>query len=98
MNSFPVSSTDIQNQYKEIIERVRQTQSRAILMNRNEPQAVIISLEEAERFDELRRRNSGQALLDLAHEVREILKDEHLPSDLAARHDYYLWEEETPST
>jgi len=31
--------------------------------------------------------------LDWAHEMRELLKGEKLPSDLSTRHDYYLWEE-----
>jgi hypothetical protein len=46
----------------------------------------------------IRRRNSAKALLDLAKEAHALLKDEHLPSDLSTRHDYYLWEEEPDHT
>lgn len=35
--------------------------------------------------------NSAQALLELAEEVRELLKGEKLPSDLSENHDYYTW-------
>jgi AbrB family looped-hinge helix DNA binding protein len=38
--------------------------------------------------------SSAQALLNLAREVRELLKEEPLPSDLSVRHDCYLWEED----
>jgi prevent-host-death family protein len=95
MQTFSVSSSDFQKRYKQVVERVKQTNQRAVLMSRDKPQAVIISLEEAQQLDEFRRRNSGRAALAFAKEVRELLKDEHLPPDLSTRHDYYLWEEET---
>ena len=94
MNTFPVSSSDIQKRYKDIVERVKRTKQRAVLMSRDEPQAVIISLEEAQQLDELRRRNSAKHLLAWVKEVQEMLKDEKLPADLSTRHNYYLWEEE----
>jgi prevent-host-death family protein len=97
MNSFAVSSRDIQRQYADIIQRVRQTKQPAILMSKKEAQAVIVSLEDYEQLQELRRRNSAKNLIAWAQEVRELLKGETLPSDLAARHDYYLWEEATPT-
>jgi hypothetical protein len=64
-------------------------------MNQKEPQAAIVSLEDLEKLQELRRRNSAKVLLDLAQEVHTLLKDEKLPQDLSERHDYYLWEEDT---
>jgi prevent-host-death family protein len=95
MHTFPVSSSDIQKRYREVVERVKQTKQRAVLMSRNQPQAVIVSLEDLHKLEDMRRRNSGREALAFAKEVRELLKDEKLPSDLSTRHDYYLWEEET---
>jgi prevent-host-death family protein len=94
MQTFSVSSSDIQKHYRQVLERVKQTKQRAVLTHKNEPQAVIISLEEAQQLDDLRRRNSGKNLLAWAKDVRELLKDEKLPADLSTRHDYYLWEED----
>lgn len=94
MNTFPVSSSDIQKKYKDVVARVKQTRQPAMLMNKNEPQAVIISLEDYETLQEVRRRNSAKNLLAWAREVRELLKNEQLPRDLSTRHDYYLWEED----
>ena len=95
MNTFSVSSSDIQKRYKEIVERVRETRQPALLMNNKEPQAAIVSLEDLTELQEVRRRNSAKNLLTWAAEVQELLKDEQLPSDLSSRHDYYLWEEGT---
>ena len=95
MNTFAVSARDFQRSYKDIVERVKQTGQPAILMSQKEPQAAIVSLEDLDKLKEARRRNSAKALLELAQEVRGLLKDESLPSDLAQRHDYYLWEEKS---
>lgn len=98
MNTFAVSSSDFQKQYKTVVERVKQTKQPALLTSKNEPQAVLISLEDFAKLQDLRRRNSAKNLLAWAKDVQELLKDEHLPSDLSARHDYYLWEEDPVTT
>ena len=98
MNTFTVSSRDIQRNYRDIVTKVKQTKQPAILMSQKEPQAAIISLDDLEELRQLRRRNSAKNLLAWVEEVRELLKDETLPSDLAARHDYYLWEEENTTS
>lgn len=95
MDTFAVSSSDFQKRYKTVVERVKQTKQPAVLMNKNEPQAVLVSLEDYSKLQEMRRRNSAKNLLALAQEVSELLKNEKLPSDLSTRHDYYLWEEGT---
>lgn len=95
MNSFAVSSRDIQRRYADIIEQVKQTKQSAILMSKKEAQAVIVSVEDYEQLQELRRRNSAKNLIAWAQDVRALLQDESLPSDLAARHDDYLWGEDT---
>jgi prevent-host-death family protein len=92
MNTFAVSARDIQRNYRDILERVKQTGQSAILMSQKEPQAAIVSLEDLEKLTEARRKNSAKALLELAQDVRGLLKDETLPADLAQRHDDYLWE------
>lgn len=97
MNTFSVSASDIQKNYKDVLERVKNTRQPALLMSQKEPQAVIVSLEDFAKLQEWRRKNSAQNLLDWAKEVQELLKDEKLPADLASRHDYYLWEEESAS-
>ena len=93
MNTFAVSARDIQRSYKQVVERVRQKKEAAVLMRQREAQAVIVSIEDFQELQEMRKKNSAQNLLDWAHEMRELLKGEKLPSDLSTRHDYYLWEE-----
>jgi len=95
MNTFTVSARDIHRNYKDIVERVKLTRQPAILMSQKEPQAALVSLEDLEELKEARRKNSARALLELAQEAREVLKNENLPSDLSQRHNYYLWEEES---
>jgi prevent-host-death family protein len=93
MNTFAVSARDIHRNYKSVVDRVRQTRHAAVLMSQKEAQAVIVSVEDFQELQEMRKKNSAQNLLDWAHEVREMVKGEKLPADLATRHDYYLWEE-----
>src|SRR5882724_1518836 len=95
MYTSTISTRDIQRNYKEIFEQVKQTKRPTVVMNQKEPQVAIVSLDDLDELQKLRRRNSARALLELAAEVHTLLKDEKLPADLSARHDYYLWEEET---
>jgi hypothetical protein len=50
---------------------------------------VIVSLEDFEKLQNLRYKNSAKTLLDTALTVRNLLKDEMLPADLSERHDFY---------
>src|SRR5947207_9871981 len=97
MNTSTISTRDIQRHYKEIFDHVKQTKRPAVVMSKKEPQVAIVSLDDLDELQKLRRRNSARALLELAAEVHTLLKDEKLPSDLSTRHDYYLWEEEPDS-
>jgi PHD/YefM family antitoxin component YafN of YafNO toxin-antitoxin module len=97
MNTITVTARDIARNYKEVFARVKQTRQPAIVMNQKEPQVAIVSLEDLEKLRELRYKNSAKNLLAWAEEVRELLKDETLPPDLSTRHDYYLWEEDSPA-
>jgi prevent-host-death family protein len=76
MNTFAVSSSDFQKKYKTVFERVRQTKQPALLTSKKEPQAVLISLEDYAKLQDLRRKNSARAALAFAKEMRELLKDE----------------------
>jgi prevent-host-death family protein len=98
MNTFAVSSSDFQKKYKTVVERVKQTKQPALLTSKKEPQAVLISLEDYDKLEMLRRRDSAKNLLAWVQDVRELLKDEQLPPDLSTRHDYYLWEEQPATT
>jgi PHD/YefM family antitoxin component YafN of YafNO toxin-antitoxin module len=93
-----VTSRDILRNYKEVFRRVQQTKQPVIFYNRKQPQVAIVSLDDLQKLEDLRRRNSARALLSLVHEVRKLLKDEQLPPDLSTRHDYYLWEEGSETT
>ena len=73
------SARDIQRNYRDILERMKYTGQAALLMSQKEPQAAIVRLEDLEKLSQARRKNSAQALLDLAQEVQELLKDETLP-------------------
>ena len=95
MNTFAVSARDVQRNYKQVVERVRQKKEAAVLMNQREAQAVIVSIEDFQELQEMRKKSSAQNLLDWAHDMQELLKGEKLPTDLSTRHDYYLWEEGT---
>jgi prevent-host-death family protein len=95
MQTYTISARDIQQNYKAVVDRVKHTKQPAILVNQKEPQAVIVSLEDFEKLQGMRKRNSARSALNFAKEVRSLLKDEKLPSDLSAQHDYYLWEEQT---
>jgi prevent-host-death family protein len=94
MQTHMISARDIQRNYKAVVDRVKHTKQPAILMSQKEPQAVIVSVEDFEKLQEMRKRNSARAALSFAKEVRALLKDENLPADLSTRHDYYLWEEQ----
>jgi hypothetical protein len=63
-------------------------------MSQKEPLVAIISLEDFEKLQNLRYKNSAKSLLDTALQVRELLKNETLPSDLSERHDFYNYEDD----
>lgn len=63
-----------------------------MVVSQNEPQVAIISLEALNTLKEAQIRDASRAFLNTVQRVRELLKDEHLPADLSARHDHYLWD------
>ncbi len=86
-----VSTRDIVRNAKRIFGTVRRTKQPAIITNLNEPQVAIVSLEDLEKLQQFKDKNSGKALLDIVKEVNALLRDENLPPDLSENHDYYLW-------
>ena len=84
--------------HKQVIERVKSKNERITLVNQDEPQVGIVSLEDLKKLEELdkqtRYQQSTKSLLETAKKIREVLKDENLPADLSKRHDYYHYEEE----
>ena len=65
-----------------------------MVVSQKEPQVAIVSLADLAALNELRYRNSSRALLETAQRIRVLLKDEHLPADLATNHDHYLGDDE----
>jgi prevent-host-death family protein len=88
-----VTARDILRHYKDIITKVKDTKQPALVMSQKEPQVAIVSLEDFDKLQNLRYKNSAKTLLDTAMQVRELLKDESLPADLSERHDFYTYED-----
>lgn len=57
------------------------------------PKAEVIrqALRKGVKTIEVKPSVSSKALLDLAQEVRKLLKNEKLPKDLSEKHDKYTW-------
>lgn len=91
LNPNIIPARNLQRSYKSIIEKVKTKKQRVVLTTNNKPQAAIVSLEDLKKLEDLKVKNSAQALLDLATKAQEILKDEKLPKDLSENHDYYAW-------
>ncbi len=91
MNSLTVSSRDISRNYQQVFKQVQRSQRPAVVMNRQQPQVVIISLEEYELFQQLEKAASGQRLGQAVQQARSLIKDQQLPADLASNHNKYAW-------
>lgn len=89
-----ITTRDLLRNYKRVIEKVKTTKEPVVVVSRKEPQVAIVSLADLDELRALREQNSGRALLKTAHRLRAVLKDEHLPTDLSARHDQSLWDGE----
>ena len=94
-----VNIRDILRSHKQVLERVKQTKERVIIVSQGQPQAGLVSLDDLKRLEELdeqqKYQQSTKSILEAAKKVHQVLKenDEHLPADLSARHDYYHYEE-----
>lgn len=90
-----VNIRDILRSHKQILQRVKQKKERMIIVNQKQPQAGLVSLEDLSKLEQLDKQQkyqqSTKSILEVAKKVHQILKDnnEHLPSDLSIKHDYY---------
>jgi hypothetical protein len=95
MQPHIVTQKDVNNHYKKIFDLVRETKKPAIVTVHKHPHIAIITMEDYAELEKIKQQKSAQTLLDLAQQVRHVLKHEPLPKDLAAKHDTYLWEDTT---
>ena len=97
LTPITVTARDILRNYKQVFKDVKNTRRPAVVIFQKKPQVGIVSLEDIERLKELdqqiKYQQSTKSLLEVAGKIRDLLKKEHLPKDLSARHDYYLYEE-----
>ncbi len=71
---------NLQKSYKSIIEDVKNKKRAVVLTTNNKPQAALVSLEDLEELKLAKARQAGLAMLRLADDNLEELKN--LPSDL----------------
>lgn len=99
LNANTVNIRDILRNHKQVLDHVKHTKERVTVVNQDIPQVGIVSLDDLKRLEEMDKRAKYQAstksLLEAANKVRGVLKNEHLPEDLSAKHDYYHYEEDT---
>jgi prevent-host-death family protein len=93
MQPHIVTQKDVNNHYKKVFDMVRDTKRPAIVTVHKHPQIAIITMEDYAELENIKQQQSTQTLLDLAQQVRQLLKQETLPKDLAEQHDTYLWED-----
>ncbi len=98
MQPHIVNQKEVNNHYKKIFDMVRTTKKPAIVTLHKQPHIAIITMEDYAELEKIKQGKSTQALLDLAQQVRHILKTETLPNDLAENHDAYLWEDANEDT
>ena len=88
-NSNFVTIRELQRNYKKIGQEVNKTNKPAVVMSKNKPQFVIVSLKTLEKIVS-EEKNSAKNLLELAQwsEKKKITG----PSDLSKKHNEYTWE------
>ena len=90
-----VNIRDLSRSPKRIFEEVKKTKQPRQVINKKEPQAVIVSLETFKEFEELKSKQKQQgsalALLKIA-QMAEQLKTKG-PKDLSTNLDKYTWDE-----
>lgn len=93
-----VNIRDILRSHKQVLERVKQKNERVVIVSQNQPQAGLVSLDDLKKLEGLdkqqRYQQSTKSLLAVAKRVHDLLKDEELPADLSAKHDYYHYEKD----
>lgn len=91
-----VNIRDILRSHKQILERVKLSKERVVIVSQEQPQAGLVSLDDLKKLEGLDKQQKNQqstkSLLEVAKKVHDLLKDEKLPADLSAKHDYYHYE------
>lgn len=80
LNTSIMPARNLQKSYKSIIQDVKTKKRAVVLTTNNKPQAALVSLEDLEELKLAKARQAGLAMLRLADDNLEELKN--LPSDL----------------
>lgn len=89
LNTVNITARDILRNYKKVFEKVKKTKQPAVVMSQKEAQVAIVSLEDLEKLNQIKNKQSTKALLDLAG---IIPKGSGLPADLSKKHNEYTWD------
>lgn len=93
-----VNIRDILRSHKQVLERVKQKKERVVIVSQKQPQAGLVSLDDLKKLEELDKaqkyQQSTKSLLAVAEKIHKLLKEEKLPADLSAKHDYYHYEKD----
>jgi len=91
LNTSYTNIRDIQRNYKRVGEEVNKTDKPLIVMSKNQPQFVIVSLKTFDKIQQLDSQNSASRLLAIARWAEE----NHIkgPKDLSENHNKYAWGE-----
>ncbi len=81
---------NLQKFYKAVIEQVKLDKQPVILTTNEQPQAVIISLEDLDRLNTIKATQTAIDILDLADAHKKELRN--LPPDLRAKADSILYD------
>lgn len=86
LNTNPVNIRDILRSHKKVLEGVKNKKRRVVVLNQDEPQVGIVSLDDLNKLEEIdkqeRYQSSTKSLLEVATKVRRVIKED-LPRDLS---------------
>lgn len=89
LNTVTVTARDILRNYKEVFDRVKKSKQPAVVVSQKMPQVAIVSLDDLEKLEQLKNRQSTETLLDMAG---IIPKGSGLPANLSKKHNEYTWD------
>lgn len=89
LNTNFTNIRDIQRNYRRIAEEVNKTNKPTVVMSKNEPQFVIVSLKALQNLQERKQPNSIQALRQIAKWANK--NHINAPVDLSKNHNKYAW-------
>jgi PHD/YefM family antitoxin component YafN of YafNO toxin-antitoxin module len=85
-----ITIRDVQRNYRKISEDLKKTDKPFVVMSKNEPQFVMVSLNAFEKYQKVTIKNSAQGLLNLATWAEQVHTKG--PKDLSQNLDRYLWD------